>query len=224
MLFIIDHPSLAGFAEYLVWQQQEQVNGLILSETPASFSHCSSVVYQAQIPANHSKVHLFFSDLTVTFLNIKVNERYLEQYYKRQFIIACRRALVRVQPGGHFICKLGDTLTRFTAGLIYLLYRSFQSVCIVRPFTVDPSGPERFLVCRNLKTSIQISFIQHFDYLLQHHEKTIPDVLEIVPFKCLIEPEFQQYLADASQRLIQREIQALKKRLWYHQHQGTAQV
>ncbi len=42
--------------------------------------------------------------------------------------------------------------------------------------------------------------------------------------KCLIEPQFQQYMADTSQRLLQREIQALNKRLWYINHKNDQQV
>ena len=224
MIFIIDQPSLIGFAEYLVEQQQEQVNGLIVSAQSQSTFNCSSVIYQPHIDPNHPKAHLLFCDLTTTLPHTKTNQRYVEQHYKREFIIACRRALVRVRSGGHFICKLCDTLTRFTAGLIYLLYRSYESICLVRPFTLDPSSPERFLVCRRLKHPIQVAFVQHLDYLLQHHEKDIDDVLEIVPFKCLVEPEFQQYLADTNQRLIQREIQAVSKRLWYHKQQRGEQV
>lgn len=224
MYFIIDNPSLIGFAEYLVWQQQGQVNGVILSDTSGTFPDSTKVVYRSQIDPNHSKVHLFFSDLSLPPPNTKINRRYLEQHQKRQFIIACRRALVRVQSGGHFVCKLSDTFTRFTAGLIYLLYRSFKSITIVRPFTVDPSSAERFLVCRDLRHPIDPTIVQHLDIALKEHEKNLNNVLEVVPFKCLLEPEFQQYLADVSQRLLQRETQALKKRLWYENQNFTPQV
>ena len=47
---------------------------------------------------------------------------YLEQYNKRQMLISCRNALTKLQENGHFICKLTDTLTRFTTGLIFRLY------------------------------------------------------------------------------------------------------
>ncbi|CAF4552395.1 unnamed protein product, partial [Rotaria magnacalcarata] len=50
------------------------------------------------------------------------------------------------------------------------------------------------------------------------------NILEVVPLNCLLEPQFQQYLADTSQRLLQREIQALDKRLWHIDHQYDEQV
>ncbi|CAF1594374.1 unnamed protein product, partial [Adineta ricciae] len=153
------------------------------------------------------------SDLSILPMDQKINRRYLEQYNKRQMLIACRNALTNIHENGHFICKLTDTLTRFTTGLIYLLYRSFKSICILRPFTLDPSSSERFLVCYQLQSPVNQSIIKHLDDLLLRYEKT-EDILEVVPVKCLIEPEFQQYIADTSQRLLQREIEGLDKYLW----------
>jgi cap1 methyltransferase len=115
-----------------------------------------------------------------------------------------------------------DTLTRFTAGIIYLLYRSYKSITILRPFTLDPASPERFLVCHNLKYPVNVSILQHLDNLLKYEK--IENILEVVPLKCLLEPQFQQYMADENQRLLQREIQALDKRLWYDEHKNDQQV
>jgi len=155
-------------------------------------------------------------------MNVKINRRYVEQYNKRQLIISCRYALTKLNEGGHFVCKILDTLTRFTAGLIYLLYRSFKSICILRPFTLDPASPERFLVCRELKYPIDVSIVQYLNSLLKYEK--IENILEVVSLKCLIESQFQQYMADTSQRLIQREIQALNKRLWCMNHKNDQQV
>ena len=222
LLFIIDNISLAGFAEYLVWQQQNNVNGLLISHSKVPFPISSSVIVKSYIDANHPKIHLFLSDVCTLPTNIQVNRRHTEQNTKRLFILACRRALTRLDEGGHFVCKLSDTLTRFTAGLIYLLYRSFKSICILRPFTLDPASPERFLICQELKYPLDISISQHLNYLMTNEK--IEDVLEVVPLKCLIEPQFQQYMADTNQRLLQREIQALNKRLWYMNDGQDSQV
>lgn len=211
--FIIDNKSLTGFAEYLVWQQKDHIDGLIISnlQNPCLFS--SNVTIKSSIDQNHPKVHLFFSDCSILPTNQDINRRYIEKYNKQQLIIACRHALTMLNTGGHFVCLVLDTLTRFTAGIIYLLYRSFESISILRPFTVDPASSERFLVCHKLKYPVYPPIIQHLDNLINGGD--IENVLEIVPVKCLTELKFQQYLADASQRLLQREIQALDKRLWY---------
>ncbi len=219
---------MTGFAEYLVWQQQNNVKGLLISDLSLSFPMSSSVIVKSEIDPNYPKVHLFFSDVSIIRLpssppnDVKIDKRYIEQYNKHQLIISCRYALTKLNEGGHFVCKILDTLTRFTAGLIYLLYRSFKSICILRPFTLDPASPERFLVCRELKYPVDRSIVQYLNSLLQN-EKT-KNILEVVSLKCLIESEFQQYMADTSQRLIQREIQALNKRLWYMNQKNDQRV
>ncbi|KAG0428047.1 Cap-specific mRNA (nucleoside-2'-O-)-methyltransferase 1 [Dictyocoela muelleri] len=220
--FIIDNRSLTGFAEYLVWQQRNQVNGLIISDFHHSFPSSSSVLIKSQINSNHPRVHLYFSDVSHLPVDLEINRRYTEQYTKHQFLLACHNALIRINEGGHFVCKLLDTLTRFTAGLIYLLYHSFKSIAILRPFTVDPASPTRFLVCQFLKYPVNVSIVQHLANLIKYEKHE--NILEVVPLKCLIETEFQQYLADTSQRLIQREVQALNKRLYFIEQKNTQQV
>ena len=220
--FIIDNKSLIGFAEYLVWQQQDHVNGLILSDEDNSFEIGSFVDFKSDIDSSNATAHLFCSDVSILPSNHAVNARYTEQYTKRQFIISCRRALTKLRENGHFVCKLLDTFTRFTAGLVYLLYRSFKSIYILRPFTLDPANSERFLICYQLKYPIDQSIICHLDELSQ--SENTENILEIVPLKCLLEPPFQKYMADTSQRLLQREIQGLSKRLWYIDSKNDKQV
>ena len=120
LYFIIDNRSLTGFAEYRVWQQQNSINGLMLSKLPLSPALSSYVVIKTEI-GTHQRIHLLFSDIFDFTINITNKRRYTEQYTKRQLTISCRCALARLVKGGHFICKLSDTLTRFTAEIIYLL-------------------------------------------------------------------------------------------------------
>lgn len=46
---------------------------------------------------------------------------------------------------GNFVCKVFDTFTPFTVGLIYILYRVFDQVCMIKPYTSRPANSERFL-------------------------------------------------------------------------------
>ena len=45
--------------------------------------------------------------------------------------------------GGHFVCQVFDMFTPFSVGLFYLLYRSFDEVCIFKPVTSRPANSER---------------------------------------------------------------------------------
>ena len=54
--------------------------------------------------------------------------------------------------GGVFVCRVYELLTRFSAGLLYLLYHLFDEVAIIKPaLTSDLSSSERFLVCRGFQ-------------------------------------------------------------------------
>lgn len=48
--------------------------------------------------------------------------------------------------GGHFVCKVFDMFTPFSAGLFYLLYRCFRTVCLFKPVTSRPANSERYAI------------------------------------------------------------------------------
>jgi hypothetical protein len=220
----MDSDSLTGFAEYLVWQQEGQVCGTILSQLNFSSTMFGpSIVYKTDIEPDANRVHLYFSDSSRSAINDKVNTRYTERHTKRAFLSACYHAMTRLREGGHFVCSILDTFTRFTAGLVYLLYRSFKSITIIRPFTVDPASPKRFLVCQALTTPVEARhIIQHLQKLMEQDQ--VEDILEVVPFESLVQSEFQQYMANTTLRLLQREIQALSKRIYLLDTNGSEQV
>ena len=47
--------------------------------------------------------------------------------------------------GGNFVCKTFDLYTTFNVGLIYLLYRCFEKICIFKPVTSRPANSERYI-------------------------------------------------------------------------------
>jgi hypothetical protein len=44
-----------------------------------------------------------------------------------------------------------DLFTPFTFGLVYLMYRSFEQVPILRPEALRPGSSKRFMVCKQFK-------------------------------------------------------------------------
>ena len=46
--------------------------------------------------------------------------------------------------GGDFTCKLFDSFTPFTVVIIYILYRHFEKITIIKPFTSRPANSERY--------------------------------------------------------------------------------
>ncbi|CAF1343216.1 unnamed protein product [Adineta steineri] len=178
--FIIENSTLTGFAEYLIWQQQDDLNGFIISDEKYVFPFNSSIQYKLNIDFIPSKVHLFFSDLTILPLNPKINQRYLEIYNKKQMLISCRNALNKLNENGHFV------------------------------------------FCQELKYPVNKSIIQYLENLLQHNQTE--NILEVISVKCLIHQELQQYIHSTVQRLLQREIQALQKRLYFINQSNHQQI
>ena len=71
-------------------------------------------------------------------------EENIQEILTKQLVMcqfACALSILR--RGGHFVCKLFDAYTPFTVGLIYLLHRSFERVCLFKPVTSRPANSER---------------------------------------------------------------------------------
>ncbi|XP_021956771.1 cap-specific mRNA (nucleoside-2'-O-)-methyltransferase 1 isoform X3 [Folsomia candida] len=60
-------------------------------------------------------------------------------------------ALKSLREGGTFVLRLYDLFTPFTVGLVYLIYRAFDQVTILRPEAGRPGSSERFLVATQFK-------------------------------------------------------------------------
>ena len=74
-------------------------------------------------------------------------EENIQELLTKQLVMcqfACALSILR--HGGHFVCKLFDAYTPFIIGLIYLLHRSFESVCLFKPVTSRPANSERSVV------------------------------------------------------------------------------
>ena len=71
-------------------------------------------------------------------------EENIQEILTKQLVMcqfACALSILR--HGGHFVCALFDAYTPFTVGLIYLLHRSFERVCLFKPVTSRPANSER---------------------------------------------------------------------------------
>ena len=70
-------------------------------------------------------------------------ENLQEVLTKRLVLCQFLCALSILRKGGYFLCKTFDLFTPFSIGLVYLLYRAFDHVCIHKPVTSRPANSER---------------------------------------------------------------------------------
>ena len=56
-----------------------------------------------------------------------------------------------LQEGGNFLCKTFDLFTNFSVNLVYLMYRCFCRISIVKPCTSRPANSERYIICNGFR-------------------------------------------------------------------------
>ncbi|XP_065834532.1 cap-specific mRNA (nucleoside-2'-O-)-methyltransferase 1-like [Oscarella lobularis] len=122
-------------------------------------------------------------------------------------------ALSVLREGGNFVCKTFDLFTPFSVGLVYLLYRAFDHVCIIKPLTSRPANSERFVVCQGLRSGSETIH----DYLFQINERLNAmrpdeDVVEVVPLEIIQKDSgFSEYMTNSNESIGKGQIKALRK-------------
>ena len=72
------------------------------------------------------------------------------------------------REGGDFVTKLFNLFTPFSAGLVYLMYRWFEEVCIFKQNSSRPGNSERYLICKKKRAGVQdvVEYLKHVNRLL----------------------------------------------------------
>ncbi|KAK5852953.1 hypothetical protein PBY51_006784 [Eleginops maclovinus] len=83
--------------------------------------------------------------------SVEGQENIQEILSKQLLLCQFLTAISTLRTGGNFVCKTFDLFTPFSVGLIYLLYLSFDRICLFKPITSRPANSERYIVCRGLK-------------------------------------------------------------------------
>lgn len=141
-----------------------------------------------------------------------IQEILSKQLYLCQFLVA----LAIVRTGGHFVCKLFDVFTPFSAGLVYLMYRSFKDVCIHKPNTSRPANSERYIICKWKRDDAQDveAYFSKINLLLNDSSlvSDAMDILQIVPLSILKgNNDFFEYLFESNNSLGLRQVVNLSK-------------
>ena len=55
------------------------------------------------------------------------------------------RSLTKEKADGDFVVKMFEICTPFTAGLLYILYSTFERISIVKPYSSRPGNSERWV-------------------------------------------------------------------------------
>jgi hypothetical protein len=156
---------------------------------------------------------------------------HVERWRKRTLFAQLRATLRVLAADGVLIVKIGDTFTRFTASLLYVLAQVFFEFRIVKPFVSAPWTCDRYVVARGFRVSgVLASLHQHLADVhnqldLVADAKTMPDcqqdVLNFVPIPRLLSPTFFRFLCRTTERFAQRETNAVAQLLTLPEHAAT---
>ncbi|XP_013196993.1 cap-specific mRNA (nucleoside-2'-O-)-methyltransferase 1 [Amyelois transitella] len=161
-------------------------------------------------------------DIGVHFLmadggfSVEGQENIQEILSKQLYLCQCLAALMLVRTGGHFVVKLFDVFTLFSVGLIYIMYRCFDKVCIHKPVTSRPANSERYLICLWKRPGTEAAENHLFKVnkmLGKAAEDEHPhDIPQLVPLSVMQEDtEFYNYIYKSNCVLGERQIKNLLK-------------
>ncbi|PZC81438.1 hypothetical protein B5X24_HaOG212643 [Helicoverpa armigera] len=229
-----------GFSEYVLYRKGWRAKGFgftlkgsndfklsdFYAGSPETFNPYYGVKNDGNIfdPANLAslKEHVLkqTDDTGVHFLmadggfSVEGQENIQEILSKQLYLCQCLAALMLVRTGGHFVVKLFDVFTLFSVGLIYIMYRCFDKVCIHKPVTSRPANSERYLICfwKRLGTEPAEQHLAYVNSLLWSNAERNGDVTQLVPLSVLKEDKnFFEYVYKSNCLLGERQIQNLLK-------------
>ncbi|KAL5008105.1 hypothetical protein ScPMuIL_013686 [Solemya velum] len=234
-----------GFSEYVLWRKEGEAKGFGMTlKGPCDFKLVDFFAGPSELFEPHYGVgglegdgDIFNPDNQAAFINFvrentdgngvhlvmadggfsvegqeNLQEILSKQLYLCQFLVA--QSILR--PGGHFVCKLFDLFTPFSVGLIYLMYRAFDRVCIMKPVTSRPANSERYIICQGLRSDADTvrQYMHEVNLDLNRYMTATSkeDVREIVPMDVLEnDMDFFEYICTSNNVLGKVQILNLKK-------------
>ena len=148
--------------------------------------------------------------------------------YKKFLLVNTCLAFKLLNNGGNFIIKLYDTFTPFTIGIIYMIFKNFESVSIFKPVSTRQYSPCRFLVAENYQkmkddeTNNSIKYLE--DFLTKYIEFTNNnyDVKLFLPSAELRKNEqFLKIIPEINNGITEKRIDALKEIINYIDKKNT---
>ncbi|XP_035685399.1 cap-specific mRNA (nucleoside-2'-O-)-methyltransferase 2-like [Branchiostoma floridae] len=172
--------------------------------SPVSPEDRTGVLQDSRLP---KLVQMTGVDVIVADLRTEAGEFGQEENLtKDNFLLLCLLALKSLPAGGVLVCCVHTVLTRFTAGLVYILHSVFNKVSL-SPLQTD-SRPSQLLVCAGYR-GYEPTLLE----VLQEVRQTLcelqgdRDVLEVVPMQQLLgDGRFQHFLKAANEAVLYRSL------------------
>ncbi|KAG0379270.1 FtsJ methyltransferase domain-containing protein 2 [Mortierella sp. AD032] len=94
-------------------------------------------------------------------VSVDGDEAVQETLLQRLILCQILTMFMTLQKGGDFVVKIFDIFTPVTAGLVWILSKNFEKICVMKPLTSRPMNSERYVVCRHLLKRQPSQVIEH---------------------------------------------------------------
>nr|DBA16700.1 TPA: hypothetical protein GDO54_002243 [Pyxicephalus adspersus] len=134
--------------------------------------------------------------------------------YQRQLLSTVLRALEQLPSHGTLVLPVLSSLTRFMAGLVYILYHCFQVIGFSCPTGYLTPGSNAVLLCWGYHP-LPMEAYQHLQDLFTDTALTgsgVQQVLEFVPIEDLLIGPFLEFLWDLNAAIIRHNLHLIGQR------------
>ncbi|NWI61600.1 CMTR2 methyltransferase, partial [Calyptomena viridis] len=133
-----------------------------------------------------------------------------EPKYQQQLLECILHSLTQLTTGDALILPLLSCLTRFTAGLVFILHCCFRGITFVCPTSREPLRASTALLCvgyRGLPTAV-VQYLQHLNALMSSLLDTDSpqQVLQFVPMEVLLQGKLLEFLWDLNTAIAKRQL------------------
>ncbi|CAN2389290.1 Cap methyltransferase 2, partial [Pristimantis euphronides] len=141
--------------------------------------------------------------------------------YQHQLISLILQAFQRLQTGDSFLLPIMSSLTRFTAGIIYILCHCFQVISFSCPTSHLNCGTNAMLLCCGYQPlpSPVLQYIQQVKQQMDHlvTSASAQQILEFIPVEELLKGHFLEFLWDLNSAIIRRSLHVIV----FREHEKT---
>lgn len=125
-------------------------------------------------------------------------------------------AFILLKDGGHFVCKVFDTYTRFTIELLWVMAVCFDEINIIKPLTSRPANSERYVVAKRCDRSKVDMYLPHLIEVAQQWDDTRYMYSMIVDDG--IDIHFLEAMEEYNRYYFQNQIQNINQTLYIISH------
>uniref|UniRef100_A0AAN0LPR9 Methyltransferase 1 n=1 Tax=Nesodiprion zhejiangensis nucleopolyhedrovirus TaxID=3135970 RepID=A0AAN0LPR9_9BACU len=228
-----------GFSEYMLWRKKWNIKGFGMTlrekddfQLNRFYNNFSETLHPYYGPLNDGNIYntqnqkgfneIIMKDTEGKGVHFMMGDgefsvdgqgNMQEILLKRIYLCQCLIALMVIRTGGHCVIKFFEIYTPFSAGLVYLMYRCFDRICIFKPHSSRPANSERYLVCLGKLANVSdvITYLSEINEKISTNDRD-NNVTQIVSLNELeYETCFKKFLIDSNNDIGNNQITALSK-------------